>query len=309
MYDIEGYITRNFEDYKYYGNPVSDISICCPFCVDRGAGDPDTKFHLNVHLDADKQVVHCFRCGYSASWIQFIITYSGVTYWQAIGELYVTPRVRSDLSEHIKEKFTQPIISTSSKSTLPYDFRLLEVSDKTRLAKVAKNYLRRRGFGKAVWKRYSLGIADSIGYRVIIPIEDGYWQARALYSYITPKYINPVTEARGVLFNSRALEIYAEVVICEGFFSAISVGDNAIALIGKEPTTEKIRRLVKSSCDVYIIALEANAFNTMQRLADALSRAGKRVSFWVYETGDPADSVPSSKVSYDLKTKLSMLLE
>ncbi len=311
MYDIEGFISRQFEDYKFYGNPPSDISICCPFCDSRGSGD-DTKYHLNVHLDSDKQVVHCFRCGYSSNWIQFVIDVTGFPYWQARGELYVTPNVREDMKEFVEYKFDHKPLETISKTyDLPHDFMLMsDFRNKGKLMREARIYLHRRGIQiKDYWK-YNFGVAPSIGYRVIIPIEKGYWQGRAMYNWITPKYLNPKLPARDILFNAGALNLYNEVVVCEGAFSAMAVGDNAIALIGKEPTVEKTHRLVSSEVETFIIALEENAFPSMSILADSLAANGKKVIIWGYKgLDDPADNHGYSVKTYDLKTKVSYLLK
>ena len=93
-YDIESFVTRNFDDYRYYGNPVSDIQVCCTQCE-------DTKYHLHINLDSSKPVVHCFRCGYSANWIKFVMNVSGLSYWNAVGELYVIPKIRGDIKEKL----------------------------------------------------------------------------------------------------------------------------------------------------------------------------------------------------------------
>lgn len=309
MYDIEGFIERNYTDFRYYGNPATDISICCPFCEARGAG-ADNKYHLQLHLDPDKQVVHCFRCGYAGTWVQFVLDSTSMPYWQAIGELYVKPRVREDLDDRLRKKMMKTgVIDISKEYQLPEDFRLLEMRDNSRLAAVARKYLWKRGFSPKVSQKYNLGIADSVGFRLIIPIERGYWQGRALVKYVTPKYLNPKEPAKDILFNVKALHLYEEVVVCEGFFSAIAIGDNAIALIGKEPTDEKLERILKSTAKRFIIALEAGAFSSMQKLADALDHAGKEVILWKYEgDNDPANSSQHTTQVYDLKAKLSNLL-
>jgi hypothetical protein len=213
------------------------------------------------------------------------------------------------MEDYVHSKFApKPLDVISKEFDLPKDFQLLSMA-KSPLATRARRYLRTRGMGGTVWKRHNLGISDSVGYRVIIPIEKGYWQARRLFSWLEPKYLNPSEPATDILFNAPALEMYDEVVVCEGFFSAIAVGDNAIALIGKEPTKEKMARLISSNASSFIIALEAGAFLSMGKLADALRRAGKQVTIWKYETGDPADNNNYEEIPYNLKAKVSMLLK
>ena len=72
-----------------YGNPISDIRVQCPFCITE-YGSEDTKHKLYISINPDKPFVHCFRCGYKASWINFVIAVTGLDYIHAYGELYVS---------------------------------------------------------------------------------------------------------------------------------------------------------------------------------------------------------------------------
>jgi len=301
MYDIEQFVTRHFEDYRYYGNPPTEIQICCPFC-------DDTKYHFNIHLNPDKQVVHCFKCGHATTWIHFVMEITKLPYWRVVGELYSVSRVKEDMKGVLETKMKPATAVVIDEHHLPDDFVLLSERHKTVLCEEARLYLKRRGFGKYFLKRYMLGASESVGWRVIIPIERDYWQGRALYKWLEPKYINPKEPARDIIFNPRALDVYNEIVVCEGAFSAMAVGDNAIAIIGKEPTPERIERISDSSADTVIIALEAGAFGSMQKLADAMGRCGKKVVIWKYDTGDPADSNPVVRLDYGLKSKIFLMI-
>lgn len=306
MFDIEGFITRQFDDYSYYGNPRSDIRVNCPFCA------KDYKQHLYVSLD--KKTAHCFKCGYAASWITFVMDVTGLPYYKAVGELYVEPKLRGDLTDTVLERMNQAIVPSVPKIVvehydLPADYRQLSIEDTGKLPMRAKAYLTVRGFGPKYWRRYKLGVAESIGYRVIIPIERGYWQARRIIKFLEPKYMNPKEEARHILFNAQAILMYEEVVICEGAFSAMAVGGNAIALIGKEATEEKIGRLLDSRVKRFVIALEPEAFSTMGTLADILVSDGRKVIIWRYMKGDPADPASSMEVlEYGLKSKVFLMM-
>ncbi len=305
MLSIEEWVGREFTDYQYYNNPPTDVRVDCPFCGD------DYKQHLYISID--KQTSHCFRCGYSSSWIGLVMDVTGLPYYQAIGELYVVPKIRGNLKDGIVDRFTQrgcpdEVDGYLTGFSLPDDFEIL-VSQNTNLARSAKKYLKGRGFSTWHWKWYRLGIAPSQGWRVIIPIEQDYWQARAIHDWDAPKYLNPKDEAGDVIFNSSALDLYDQVVICEGAFSAMAVGENAVALIGKEPTRSKIERLMATDVEKYIIALEPNEYNTMRKLADALSRSDKQVEIWAYDAGDPATGDSYDVLEYDLKTILSLALQ
>lgn len=309
MYDVEGFVSRYFPDYRV-NNTGTDIAINCPFC-DIRVGKADTKFHLQIHLDQAKQVVHCFRCDYANSWIGFAKAITGLSYWQVLSELYVKPKIRDSVRDAVSKKLlyvgTDSVIDEHS---LPDDFQLLMTASDihSHLSVAAKKYLISRGFDKQYWKYYNLGIADSVPYRVIIPIDRGYWQGRAIYPWMEPKYYNPSEPQDDVLFNVSALDMYDEIVICEGALSAMAVAKNAIALIGKNPTDAKMKRILESSVGTFYIVLEKNAFGSMQKLADTLSNNGRKVIIWRYENGDPADSSPFTASEYNFKTRISLML-
>ena len=303
MLSISEFLIRQFGDYHFYGNPPTDYRVDCPFCGD------DIKGHL--HVSMDKHVVHCFRCGYKNNWVGMVMDITGMPYHKALGELYEPPKIRGDIREEITTRMEEIRYDSVylEQFSLPYDFRLLrhkKFKSDNLYVRAAKHYLIGRGFGSWYWQRYRLGIAPSQGYRVIIPVERDYWQGRAVFDWMKPKYLNPGDPARDVIFNPHALDLYDHVVICEGSFSAMAVGENASALIGKEPTVEKIERLLQSQVSKFSIALEPGAFETMRTLADALSRGGKQVEIWNYSEGDPASGGGFVVMDYGLKSRLSL---
>lgn len=307
MLSIQPFLDENFDDQRLYGNPASDVVIRCPFCS-RRYGTPDDKGKLYVSIK--KQVVHCFRCDYSATWVGFVCDYIGCDYLLAYKELYVRPNPKqfSDLPDLLFRRKDKELSESFRKISLPHDFVELISQENFRLVKVARAYAKKRGFGRSYWKRYNLGVAESVGWRIVIPIEDDYWQARGMMDWIEPKYINPEVQSTHYIFNSFALKWYDEVVVTEGAFSAMAVGENAIALVGKTLPPEKMERLVQSDVERFIITVEPNAFRSMMKLADRLVGVGKVVTLWNYDSGDPADGSSHTEHLYNFKTKLSFLI-
>lgn len=308
MRNIEDFVYRNFDQVISYGGGT-DLRVDCPFCTTR-TGSDDIKQHLYVSLS--KETCHCFRCEYSKSWLGLVMDTTGMDYAHALGEIYAVPNPVD--FEGLKERLKDEREFKEEYPDLPADFTLLKQGitkriDSATLIGRALYYLRIRGFKPEVYEKYGLGVASSVGYRVIIPIEDNYWQARSLYGFLKPKYINPEGESRELLFNSRALDLYNEVVICEGAFSSMAVGDNSVALVGKNPTDEKLDRLRMSEVEHFIVTIEEGAQRSMVTLADALKGFGKRVTVWLYDHGDPADSTAYKEKPYDLRTKLEILFD
>ena len=306
MFDIEGWVARNFVDYKWSNG---NMLVNCPMCEER-TGRYDTKFHMGIH--GTKPAVHCFRCDFSSDWIGLIMAVTGQTYAMALGELYVRPTAKdfSGLKERYGPSLGQSSeISAELDSTVvPEGFQILSIRNENH--KSAIKYMRWRGFKLSTCRRYRLGVSDEYPYRVIIPVEDDYWQGRAIFKFIQPKYINPSVKSRHYIWNSRALNMYDEVVICEGAFSGMAIGDNAIALISKEATSERMERLRQSSVSKFIVTIEPGAYGSMQPLIHGLYRAGKDVVVWKYSTGDPAD--PDGifqEYPYDYKHRVLLKLE
>lgn len=296
MFDISHFVESHFD---YFTHDGKDYHVNCIKC-------DDSKQHLYISIV--KPVVHCFRCGYSATWIQCVIDATGYPYWRAFGEVYVKPRM-VDFDSKLASKTKNPNIKVMKHEyEVPEDFVQLTIAD-SEVSRYARRYMKDRGFGRWYWDRYELGLADSVPNRVIIPIDNGYWQGRKLFDWMEPKYINPKEPGRDVLFNHCALERYDEIAVTEGAFSAMAIGENAIALIRKDPTIEQIDRILGCGAGKFIVALEPDAYGTMQKLIQALDRNGKEVIVWKYDVGDPAD--PNGKMiqmEYSVRTHVNLML-
>lgn len=308
MFEIEQYIHRRFDDYRYYGQPATDIQINCPFCLTE-----DTHFHLHINLTDHKRGVHCFRCDYRRSWINFVRDVDNVPYHVAFRELYVRPnpsqigKFYTDLNQRRIDK--KVAIEKTRRDLSSYgDFHYLSEKSSHDFVIACRTYLKKRRFDESYWDLYRLGTYLSGNYvaRIIIPIEDDFFQGRAIYKYMKPRYLSPKdADNTTYLFNSGALRIFDEIVICEGAFSSMAVGENSVALVGKNPTTGKLRRLAESDVKSFIITVEKNAMGNMIRVAQFLIHEGRDVIIEEYENGDPADEFASSvRRTYSFSDKL-----
>lgn len=82
------------------------------------------------------------------------------------------------------------------------------------------------------------------------------------------------TGSMSILFNYDAARVHEHVVVVEGPIDAIKVGTNAVALFGKEPSPEKVERLLRMAARRYTVYLdpgekeEAKALELAHQLAD-----------------------------------------
>lgn len=87
-----------------------------------------------------------------------------------------------------------------------------------------------------------------------------------------PRYNNPDKDITGlgkqfIIFNHDALEMYRSVFICEGALNALTLGDRAIATMGKAISQYQVNELLKSQCQRYIILLDPDARSYAVNLA------------------------------------------
>ena len=301
MLSIESFIHNNFDKISNYGSPITDFRVNCPFCEDN-YGKIDNKQKLHVSLN--KHVVHCFRCGYKKNWIGFVMDVLSCNYYQALGELYALPNPKN--TRQIFRDLQLPI----GKPEEVYNIHIvpLRASDGCSYLSAGRKYARNRGLTEVQWDLYKLGVSTDLPYRLIIPVEDDYYQARAFYGWQEPKYLNPKIPSENCIFNSNALVTYDEVVVCEGAISAMCVGMNAIATLGIDVTKEQLNRLINAPVKRYIIAFDAGTAKMSTKFADRLVGGGKEVKIWRYNDGDPADTQYGYvEYEYTFKNKLELL--
>jgi hypothetical protein len=299
--DISNWVYATFDDVVQYGSGT-DLRVNCPFCL-----DDDTGHHL--HISLIKEVCHCFRCDYKTSWARLVSDVEGVPISNAFATLRDVGHSIAPLYV-LRRRQLQSDEALGVQTEMPEDF--LTINDafqgdkmSKRLAHMADDYLRVR-LSRAVpdyWKRlYDVyGIFNSSrGYgRVIFPVEDGWWQARAIVKDFTgPKYMSPDIPKGEALYNSSALK-YKTVHIAEGALSAECLGKTAVALCGKTATPKQVRRLVRSKAREFVLCLDDNTTSESLALAKTLYERGKGVTIRNYIDGDPADMVKYTEFRYN----------
>ena len=155
--------------------------------------------------------------------------------------------------------------------------------------KAVWNYLKRRTGDIYLMEKYFGYVPGT--HRAWILIDENWWQGRLLVPG-EPKYINPPWPKGDSLWNAEALKCN-HVVICEGVFSAIAVGDNAIALCGKAANDNQLERIVNARPEYIMIMLDADALDYSYEMGNQLKYLGYEGTIQVQEMmrGDPADGI------------------
>lgn len=265
-----------------------EFKVCCPFC-----DDERYRFGFNII----RKIGHCFNCGESVGGQKLV---------QALGI------DESQIREPTSFQSLDKILSNSSQideivevPELAQPGPLLTQirDDDPRYAQVrniAFDHLIARGYIDylEISERNKLMIGATgtrIEGRLILPVFEKnklvYWQARALYPHQRPKYLNPdkIEQPAGksnFIFNLDAARHCREVVVCEGIFSALSVGENAVAVFGKELSTRQAHKLSTAGIKKIILLFDAGEMSAALKAARRLvGRVSVKIASLPY--GDP----------------------
>jgi len=220
---------------------------CCPF---HGEKTP------SFMVDTAKQKFYCFGCGVGGDVFRFIEQYEGVGFLEAVADLAEENNI--SLEDEGFEKYV--LLSLTRKARQEEESKMVfpgkgggdgdsnlvahevgwpdycvPIWDE-RIPSINK-YAEARGFPPKLLSY--LGVAGCLrgtyAGRLILPVfRDGklvFWQARdALGRENVGKYLSPRGASSGnCVFNLERSATYDETIICEGWFSALRTGPDAVA--------------------------------------------------------------------------------
>ncbi len=247
-----------------------EFKVCCPLCSDK-------RFRLGINVK--RQTAHCFNCG---------ARLNALTLCEALGisaTVWYEPNDFESFEAFLGENnHVAKTLDDLTSTGLELEADLMSDCVGSMDYEIAYNYLKNRGFDPDILMRdYSLLLprprAREHG-RVILPVFEGgelvYFQARALSNEIYPKYLNPPKRegAEGkasFVFNLEQACLYDEILICEGIFSAIAAGPNAVAIFGKELSDAQTRKLFFAKIRKAVVVFDAGEQKSAKRAAAKLS--------------------------------------
>lgn len=233
----------------------------CPYC--------HRELKMGVNLSMYR--TNCFRCNEHPNPSQLVMDIEGFdTYHELINFLNSG---KFDELEFHEEKVE---LAEAKPLYLPEGFRILNLGQ-SQVAKSIRGYVKSRGFVISELSKHGIGYATKGAYfgYLIIPFyyrgQLRYYNARNVIGQ-GPRYNNPNKDITGlgkqfIIFNHDALEMYRSVFICEGALNALTLGDRAIATMGKAISQYQVNELLKSQCQRYIILLDPDARSYAVNLA------------------------------------------
>jgi len=239
----------------------------------------DYKVRGGFKFDGDTIFYSCFNCsikaGYDPEKTKHSVTakFKEVLLAFGIPEAEITRTVGFNFFKERKETVkvaSKPVgMELPTKEVpLPRD-SVLVTSGASPWCEVAEQYLSARALKPTDYDWY---VSDTPAYagRLLIPhtfkSRIVYWQARSMDDEtILPRYKNPLVEKDNIFFNADEIYRYTNepLFVTEGALDAISIGKNAISLLGSTLTEFKINELRKVASHrkvIFVIDKNMNGF-------------------------------------------------
>jgi DNA primase len=288
LFDLREWVDEFYPDQKGTTTDPDLIRVKCEQCG-------DWKYRLYIHLE--NKLAYCHNCGYDPkNLIQFLMDHEDKSRAHVISDLVRLVRPSDDEFQETIRRLTQeegdyideedPPLELKSTELPPHTHRLwTQVQVKgpvgkqvEKLQAKAKKYLRSRGINGPLAYRQRLYVcyAGKQRNRIVFPVvmngKTVSWVARAIdRSAPGEKYINPPGVDQGtVLWGFDNARVYKEVIITEGVFDALKVGDNAVVSFGKNVTPAQVS-LIEIHWDSAVLLLDPDAMEKAYKVAKSMA--------------------------------------
>jgi hypothetical protein len=249
----------------------------CPYC--------NGKFTFGINIERWR--VNCFKnCGVPSNPLDLLMEMENL---ETINEARAFLNIQQDYLAYEnlipKEK---ALVRTPIE--LPESYTLLNLGSGM-LADAARKSMIKRGFNVRKLAQLGTGYCTEGHYAgyIIFPFfhrtQLEFFQGRK-FAGMGPKMMNPNEEDYGVgksqlIYNRDALYMYKKIYVLESITNAITLGDRAIALLGKKASPYQISAMIKSPCEELIVILDPDARVEAINLCMILSQYKKtKLVYW-----------------------------
>lgn len=164
----------------------------------------------------------------------------------------------------------------------PWDISLPKDLSRDNMPSAASLWLANGGITYDLQCKYNIGYSEHFG-RVFLPVYSGgrlvYYQARAVHTGQTPKYINPAIDKTALRFVAGE---GSRVVVCEDILSSIRIGEikgwRGCAVLGTSFSTSDINYIVRYEQSYAWFDPDAAGIKATRELTKKLSLLGKSVT-------------------------------
>ena len=246
----------------------------CPYC----------KHHKEtLRINVTNQKWQCWVCGKKGRKIINIFK-----------SLNINRNKILELGTLLKENVNVNALRNDEVVSLPMEYQPLSIIQNTPDYRNAINYIRKRNLDKYDILRYSIGYAESGPYSgmIIIPSfnDDGvlnYFTSRAYYE-TDFKHKNPKV-SKDIVGYDLFINWREPIVLVEGSFDAIAVGDNAIPIFGKIIGQNLKKKIIEKSVKDLFIILDQDAKDRALQHVKYFMDNGVNVYFVNLPDKDPSE--------------------
>ena len=251
----------------------------CPFCNHR-------KPKLEINLATNEQGHNPWEC--------WVCQTRGRTIRSLLKQLKTPRDIAQDILKYLP-KGSEVEYQQLSIVELPKEYQpLYNASQTSVVANIVRKYLNDRGLTEIDYLKYSIGYCTTgeYGGRIIIPSfsESGqlnFFVARS-YDGNYFKYKNPEA-SKDIIFFENLINWNAPIILCEGVFDAIAIRRNAVPLLGKTVSNQLYKKILTSNVHEIYIALDTDAQDRAQEIAEKFLNQGKRVFLVDLPDKDPSE--------------------
>ena len=251
----------------------------CPFCNHR-------KPKLEINLATNEQGHNPWEC--------WVCQTRGRTIRSLLKQLKTPRDIAQDILKYLP-KGSEVEYQQLSIVELPKEYQpLYNASQTSVVANIVRKYLNDRGLTEIDYLKYSIGYCTTgeYGGRIIIPSfsESGqlnFFVARS-YDGNYFKYKNPEA-SKDIIFFENLINWNAPIILCEGVFDAIAIRRNAVPLLGKSVSNQLYKKILTSNVHEIYIALDTDAQDRAQEIAEKFLNQGKRVFLVDLPDKDPSE--------------------
>ena len=263
-----------------YYESSDEMLFSCPFCNHH-------KKKMSINLE--KNVWKCWVCDSSGRTVDFLVKKFGSA--QDLKDWGLDRELNFENIEFIL--FGEKVEVKKETVFLPEGFIPLFAPGRSYHKQRALKYMRKRGYDDDQIFRMKVGTCTKGEYkgRVIVPSFDeqgdlNYFIART-YANDFPKYKNPKVSKASMVFNELTINFNRPIIIVEGVFDAMRVGENAVPILGSTIKSDHLlfQRIVENRTPVYI-ALDEDAHKKEKKIIQLFLNYGidvKKVDTSGYE--------------------------
>ena len=267
----------------------------CPICGDSKKNPNLRRLNIDYYPRYDEWIYKCYNggCPENSGNIQSLYAYVHGCEWKDANEALSEKKYDSD---QIKKRLDKKVYVDEEDE--PQGILDLDINDCISLrdnpeGRIEKNYLKtlkKFYIDRYIPLRRNVMVAHRGRYqnRFILPVYQNdelvYFQGRAIYDYMLPKYLNPVVIKENIVLNIEYFDPEKYIIVCEGQIDAWMVEDNqGTTCLGASISDEFIQKLIPLTNKGVICALDnpkidKSGYENYNKLLN--SKYGKQIKYF-----------------------------